>query len=214
MNLRKAYFILAVFSTIAAAQSMIFPRWPEASKISSEKLSRFKSSIMSNGQVLDSSLIRDGHSDFNISHAPIVSLKLDSNSDLLLTNVQVRDRNNFGISYITDSIKSLKLNPSATSNNQPPFFLSERTPSGTTFQTCFVSGNSMPANFGVNQDQMSVAVDQVDSLKKNLGVMRFLGLTPSRRYQCMLITLKTRLPSQEGYQLWRDLLGKLQLSFK
>jgi hypothetical protein len=34
IKLKNFYGILAVISTLAAAQSMIFPRWPEASKIS------------------------------------------------------------------------------------------------------------------------------------------------------------------------------------
>jgi hypothetical protein len=42
---------------------------------------------------------------------------------------------------------------------------------------------------------------------------RFLGLRPSRRYECMLVTLKSTLPRDESYQLWLDLLKRLQITF-
>ena len=214
MKLKNLYFLLAVISTLAAIQSMIFPRWPEASEIPSDKLNRYKSNVQINGAVIKSSLIKSEHSDFNLSHTPITSLSIQPNADLLLTNVQVRDRNNFSVSYMTDSIKSLRLNKSATLSKLPPFYLSEKSPTGATFQTCLVSGNSLPNNFGVGQEQLSLAVDQVKSFEQNIGIKRLLGLSPSRRYQCMLITLKTKLPYPESYQIWRDSLKQLQSIFK
>lgn len=214
MNLRKFYCILAVISTLAAIQSMMFPRWPNASKISSEKLNRFRSNVLSEGHAMTASTIEANYAYYNISHSPIIHFNIGSNADLSLTNVQVRDRNNFSISYITESVKSLRLKTSASKSKQPPFFLSETSIAGTNFQTCFVPVNSLPANFGVNQVQLSLAADHVESLEEYLGIKRFLGLSPSRHYQCMLITLKTTLPSQESYQLWHDLLNQLQLSFK
>ena len=213
INLRKLYSILAVISSLALIQSMLFPKWPHASRISSEKLNRFISSVDSNGNSITSSNISPEHSDFNISHSPIISLNINSNSDLLLTNVQVRDRNDFSVSFITDSIKPLQMNSSAFKSKQPPFWLSEQTKAGATYQTCFVSDNSSPSNFGVNQDQLSLAVDQVKSIGENLGLKRFFGLSPNRRYQCMLVTLKTTMPRQESYQLWLDLLNKVQITF-
>jgi hypothetical protein len=71
----------------------------------------------------------------------------------------------------------------------------------------------LTSNFGFSQDQLSLAVDQLKSTEDNLGLKRFLGLSPSRRYQCMLVTLKSTLPRQESYQLWLDLLNKLQIAF-
>jgi hypothetical protein len=213
INLRQFYLILAVISTLAAAQSMILPRWPQASKISSDKLNRFISIATSNGISINPTIIKSDHSDFHVSRSPIINLKVNSNSNLILTNAQVRDRSEFSVSFITDSIKSLKLSSSAIKGNQPPFSLSEETKAGTTFQTCFVPGNSSPSNFGFSQDHLSLAVDKVKSTEKNLGLKRFLGLSPSRRYQCMLVTLKSTLPRQEGYQLWLDLLDKLQIAF-
>ena len=213
INLKSFYAILAVVSSLALIQSMLFPKWPHASRISSEKLNRFISSVDSNGNSITSSNISPEHSDFNISHSPIVSLNINSNSYLILTNVQVRDRTDFSISFITDSVKSLQMNSSALKSKQPPFWLSEQTKAGTTYQTCFVSDNSSPSNFGVNQDQLSLAVDQVKSIGENLGLKRFFGLSPNRRYQCMLVTLKTTMPRQESYQLWLDLLNKLQITF-
>ncbi|MFO0138568.1 MAG: hypothetical protein ACK535_11210 [Cyanobacteriota bacterium] len=213
INLRKFYFILAVISSLAAAQSMILPRWPQASKISSDKLNRFISIATSKGTSINPTILKSNHSDFHASHSPIISLKVNSNSNLFLTNAQVRDRAEFSVAFITDSIKSLKLSSSAIKGNQPPFSLSEETKAGTTFQTCFVPGNSSPSNFGFSQDHLSLAVDKLKSTEKNLGLKRFLGLSPSRRYQCMLVTLKSTLPRQEGYQLWLDLLDKLQIAF-
>ncbi len=212
-NLRKFYFMLAVVSTLAAAQSMLFPRWPQASRISSEKLNLFVSNVASNGNSINSTIIKPVYSDYNISHSPVVALKVNPNSILFLTNTQVRDRADFSLSFITDSIKSLKLGGSAIKGKQPPFSLSEQTRAGTTFQTCFVPGNSLSSNFGFSQDQLSLAVDQLKSIEVNLGLKRFLGLSPSRRYQCMLVTLKSTLPRQESYQLWLDLLDKLQIAF-
>jgi hypothetical protein len=212
-NLRKFYFMLAVVSTLAAAQSMLFPRWPQASRISSEKLNLFVSNVASNGNSINSTIIKPVYSDYNISHSPVVALKVNPNSILFLTNTQVRDRADFSLSFITDSIKSLKLGGSAIKGKQPPFSLSEQTRAGTTFQTCFVPGNSLSSNFGFSQDQLSLAVDQLKSTEDNLGFKRFLGLSPSRRYQCMLVTLKSTLPRQESYQLWLDLLDKLQIAF-
>jgi len=212
-NLRKFYYFLAVVATLAAAQSMLLPRWPQASRISSVKLNRFISHVASSGASVNSSIIKSDHSDFNTSYSPIVSLKINSNSNLILTNAQVRDRTDFSVSFITDSIKSLKLSSSAIQSKQPPFSLSEQTKAGMTYQTCFVLGNSSPFNFGFNQDHLSLAVDKVQSTEKNLGVKRFLGLSPSRRYQCMLVTLQSKLPHQEAYQLWLDLLDKIQFAF-
>ncbi len=213
INLRKFYCILAVVSTLAAAQSMLLPRWPQASKIPSDKLNRFISIATASESSAKPTIIKPDHSDFNISHSPIISLKVNSNSNLIFTNAQVRDRVDFSLSFITDSIKSLKLSSSAIKGNQPPFSLSEQTKAGTTFQTCFVPGNSSLSNFGFSQDQLSLAVDKVKSTEKNLGLKRFLGLSPSRTYQCMLVTLQSTLPRQEGYQLWLDLLDKLQIAF-
>jgi len=214
MNLRNFYSCLAFISTLAAIQSILLPRLPEASKISSDNLDRLKSSVITKGQVVTYSRIREGSSDYNVSHSPIIRLTITPNTDLILTNVQVRDRSNFSISYITDSVKSLKLNDSTSSIDQAPFFLSERNSAGKSFQTCLVPGNSLPANFGVNQIQLSTAVDQVQSSDKYLVIKRFLGLSPNRRYQCVLITLKTSLADKESYQLWRNLLNKLQPVFK
>jgi hypothetical protein len=205
--------MLAVVSTLAAAQSMLFPRWPQASRISSEKLNLFVSNVASNGNSINSTIIKPVYSNYNISHSPVVALKVNPNSILFLTNTQVRDRADFSLSFITDSIKSLKLGGSAIKGKQPPCSLSEQTRAGTTFQTCFVPGNSLSSNFGFSQDQLSLAVDQLKSTEDNLGFKRFLGLSPSRRYQCMLVTLKSTLPRQESYQLWLDLLDKLQIAF-
>ena len=213
INLRKFYCILAVVSTLALAQSMLFPRRPQASRISSEKLNSFTANVASNENSINSTILKSDHSDYDISHSSIVSLKINSNSNLFLTNAQVRDRADFSVSFITDSIKSLKLSTSAIKSKQPPFSLSEQTKAGTTFQTCFVSGTSSPSNFGFSQDQLSLAVDQLKFTEDNLGLKRFLGLSPSRRYQCMLVTLKSTLPRQESYQLWLDLLNKLQIAF-
>jgi hypothetical protein len=58
-----------------------------------------------------------------------------------------------------------------------------------------------------------LAIDQLESTERNFGLKRFLGLSPSRRYQCMLVTLKSTLPRQESYQLWLNLLNKLQTAF-
>jgi hypothetical protein len=213
INLRKFYFILAIVTTVAALQSMLFPSRPKASRISSEKLDRFIANLSSNGKSINSTIIKPDHSDFNISNSSIVSLKINSNSNLVLTNAQVRDRADFSVPLITDSIKSLKLSASAIKSNQPPFSLSEQTKAGTTFQTCYVSGTSSPSNFGFSQDQLSLAVDQLKSTEDNLGLKRFFGLSPSRRYQCMLVTLKSTLPRQQSYQLWLDLLNELQIAF-
>jgi hypothetical protein len=213
INLRKFYCILAVVSTLAAAQAMLLPRWPQASSISSEKLNLFISNVASNGNSINSTIIKPDHSNYNTSHSPVVALKVNSSSSLFLTNTQVRDRADFSLSFITDSITSLKLVGSAIKSKEPPFFLSEQTKAGTTFQTCFVAGNALTSNFGFSQDQLSLAVDQLKSTEDNLGLKRFLGLSPSRRYQCMLVTLKSTLPRQESYQLWLDLLNKLQIAF-
>jgi hypothetical protein len=213
INLRKFYFILAIVTTVAALQSMLFPSRPKASRISSEKLDSFIANLSSNGKSINSTIIKPDYSDFNISNSSIVSLKINSNSNLVLTNAQVRDRADFSVPFITDSIKSLKLSASAIKSNQPPFSLSEQTKAGTTFQTCYVSGTSSPSNFGFSQDQLSLAVDQLKSTEDNLGLKRFFGLSPSRRYQCMLVTLKSTLPRQQSYQLWLDLLNKLQIAF-
>jgi len=213
INLTKFYCVLAVISTLAATQAMLFPRWPKASSISSDKLNRFISNVTSNGNPINPSIIKSDHSDYNVSHSSIVGFWINSNSNLFLTNAQVRDRADFSVSFITDSIKSLKLSASAIQGNQPPFSLSEQNKAGTTYQTCFVAGHSSPSNFGLNQDQLGLAVDQVKSIEENLGLKRFLGLSSSRRYQCMLVTLKSTLPRQESYQLWLDLLNKIQISF-
>jgi hypothetical protein len=213
INLRKFYFILAIVTTVAALQSMLFPSRPKASRISSEKLDSFIANLSSNGKSINSTIIKPDYSDFNISNSSIVSLKINSNSNLVLTNAQVRDRADFSVPFITDSIKSLKLSASAIKSNQPPFSLSEQTKAGTTFQTCYVSGTSSPSNFGFSQDQLSLAVDQLKSTEDNLGLKRFFGLSPSRRYQCMLVTLKSTLPRQQSYQLWLDLLNELQIAF-
>jgi hypothetical protein len=215
INLRKFYCILAVVTTVAAVQSMLFPRRPEVSRISSEKLDRFIANVAANGKSIIT-IIKPDHSDLNISNSSIISLNINSNSNLILTNVQVRDRADFSVSFITDSVKSLKslkLSTSAIKSKQPPFSLSEQSKTGTTFQTCFVSGTSPPSNFGFSQDQLSLAVDQIKATDDNLGLKRFLGLSPSRRYQCMLVTLKSSLPRQESYQIWLDLLYKVQIAF-
>jgi len=213
MNLRSFYGILAVISTLAAIQSMIFPRWPQASQISTQKLNQFQKNVSLNNLVLNSLPPLDEHSDYNLSHTSIARFKISSNSDLTLTNVQVRDRKDLEVSHITESIKSLHLKQSASRSNQPPFYLSETTSSGTTFQTCFVPGTAWPYGIAVNQDQLTLAVDQVKSAEKNLAVKRFLGLSPSRRYQCMLITLKTTLPTPEGNQLWLTILRQIHNNF-
>ena len=213
INLRKFYCILAVVSILAATQSMLFPRKPQASSISSEKMKSFISSFSSNGKSINPTIIKSGHSDYEISHSPIFSFKINSNSTLFLVNAQVRDRADFGISFITDSVKFLKLDSAATQSKHPPFSLSQQTKAGNTFQTCFVAGNSSAYNFGINQEQLSLAVDQVKSIEGNLGLKRFFGLRPSRRYQCMLVTLKSTLPRQESYQVWVDLINKVQITF-
>jgi hypothetical protein len=213
MNLRSFYGILAVISTLAAIQSMIFPRWPQASQISTQKLNQFQKNVSSNSHTVNLLPPLDEHSDYNMSHTSITRFKIDSNSDLTLTNVQVRDRKDLEVSHITESIKSLHLKQSASRSKQPPFYLSETTSSGTTFQTCFVPSTPWPLGIAVNQDQLTLAVDQVKSAEKNLAVKRFLGLSPSRRYQCMLITLKTTLPTPEGNQLWLTILRQIHNNF-
>jgi len=213
MNLRSFYCILAVISTLAAIQSMIFPRWPQASQISMQKLNQFQKNVSSNSLTLNLLPPLDEHSDYNMSHTSIARFKIDSNSGLTLTNVQVRDRKDLEVSHITESIKSLHLKQSASRSKQPPFYLSETNSSGTTFQTCFVPSTPWPFGIAVNQDQLTLAVDQVKSAEKNLAVKRFLGLSPSRRYQCMLITLKTTLPTPEGNQLWLTILRQIHNNF-
>jgi hypothetical protein len=213
MNLKSFYGILALLSTVAATQSMIFPRWPDASKISTEKIDQFMANISSNGHTVKPSTTLGNHSNYNVSHTSIISSKINSNSDLLFTNVQVRDRKDLSVSHITESIKSLQLTKSAIMSKQPPYFLSDTKPSGTTYQTCFVQGNPWPFGLAVNQDTLTLAVDQAKSLETNLAIKRFLGLSPSRNYQCILITLKTTLPIKEGNQMWLDVLHQFQNTF-
>ena len=213
MNLKNFYGILAILSTVAATQSMIFPRWPDAYKISTEKLDQLIENVSSNGQIVKTLATLGNHSDYNVSHTAITSLKINSNSDLTFANVQVRDRKDLSVSHITESIKSLQLSKSAITSKQPPYFLSDTQPSGTTYQTCFVQGNPWPDGFAVSQDGLTSAVDQVKSSEANLAIKRFLGLSPSRNYQCMLITLRTSLPIKEGNQLWLDLLHQFQNTF-
>ena len=213
MNLKNFYGILALFSTVAAAQSMIFPRWPDADKSFMQKLDLLSVNISSKGHIVKRLTTLANHSDYNMSHTAIISLKIDSNSDLIVTNVQVRDRKDLDVPHITESIKSLQLTKSASISKQPPYFLSETQPSGTTYQTCFVQGNPWPIGLAVNQDRLTSAVDHVKSSEANLPIKRFLGLSPSRHYQCILITLKTTLPIKEGNQLWLDLLHQVQKTF-
>jgi hypothetical protein len=213
MNLKNFYGILALLSTVAATQSIIFPRWPDASKISTEKIDQFMANISYNGHTVKASTTLGNHSDYNVSHTSIISSKINSNSDLLFTNVQVRDRKDLSVSHITESIKSLQLTKSAIMSKQPPYFLSDTQPSGTTYQTCFVQGNPWPFGLAVNQDTLTLAVDQAKSLETNLAIKRFLGLSPSRNYQCILIILKTTLPIKEGNQMWLDVLHQFQNTF-
>ena len=212
-NLTKFYCFLALASTLAVTHSMVFPRQPHASRISSEKINLFISNVSAIGNSIKTSNVKPDHTDFNISHSPIVSFEINSNSILFLANAQVRDPIDFSVSFITDTVKSLKLDPSAIESKQSPFFLSKQTKAERTFQTCFVSASSSTSSFGLNHAQLTSAVDQVKSFEDNFGLKRFLGLSPSRRYQCMLVTLKSTLPRDESYQLWIDLLKKLQITF-
>jgi hypothetical protein len=212
-NLTKFYCFLALVSILAVIQSLAFPKQPQASKISSEKMNLFISKVAANGDSIIRSIITREHSERDISHSPVVSFKINSNSILFLANAQVRDPTDFSVSFITDTIKSLKLDSSAVESNQSPFYLSKETKAENTFQTCFVSGTSSTSIFGLDHIQLTSAVDQVKSNEENYGFKRFLGLRPSRRYQCMLVTLKSTLPRQESYQLWHDLLQKFQTTF-
>jgi hypothetical protein len=211
IKLKNFYGFLALTATLAATHSMIFPRWPDPDIISNQKLSRLVENLSSNGHIIKSLPIVNSHSDYKISHTPIISFKIDTNSELKLTNFQVRDRKDLEVSSLVESIKPLQLNNSETLSKQPPFYRSQTSSSGSTFQTCFVSGNSSP--FGVGADQLTLAVDQLKSVEKNSGIKRFLGLIPSRRYQCMLITLKSTLPAVESNYLWLDLLKQFQITF-
>jgi hypothetical protein len=213
MNLKSFYGCLAVLSTLAATQSIIFPRWPQPSKISAEKITNFKENIISKGYEIKLLPALMAYTSYNISSSPISRFTIDSNSKLFLTNVQVRDRKNLQVSYITDTIKSLQLNRSAKASTKSPVFLSEIKPDGTTFQTCLVPNSLSSNRVDVNQDQLSLAVDSAQSNEKNLTIKRFLGMSPSRRYECMLITLKTTLVPQESAQLWTYLLNQLQKTF-
>ncbi len=213
LNLTKFYCFLALVSTLAVTQSMVFPRQPKASTISSDKMNLFISNVAANGNSINPSIIERDHSDHDISHSPINSFKINSNSILFLANSQVRDPTNFSVFFITDTIKSLKLDSSAIESKQPPFYLSEKSKPERIFQTCFVSGNSSISSFGLNHVQLTSAVDQVKSIDENFGLKRFLGLRPSRRYECMLVTLKSTLPRDESNQLWLDLLKRLQITF-
>jgi hypothetical protein len=213
LNLKKFYCFLALVSILAVTQSLVFPRKPQASRISSEKMNLFMSNFVSNRDSINHSIITREHSDHDISHSPVVSFKINSNSILFLANAQVRDPTDFSVSFITESIKSLKLDSSAVESKQSPVYLSKATEVEKIFQTCFVSGNSSLSIFGLDHIQLTSAVDQVNSNEENYGFKRFLGLRPSRRYQCMLVTLKSTLPRQESYQLWHDLLKKLQTTF-
>lgn len=213
MKLTNFYASLALISTLAATQSIIFPRWPEATKISSQKLNHFKGKFLSNGYVIKSLPTLADHSDYSISHTPIFNFMVGPYAKLSLTNVQVRDRKNLKVSYITDSLSKFQLKSSATKSNQPPYFLTESTSEGTSFQTCLVSNTSFPLGIDVDQDQLAAAVDSVKSPEKNLLIKRFLGLSPSRTYQCMLVTLKTSLPAQQGSKLWLELLTNLKDTF-
>lgn len=213
MNLRNFYGILALASTVAAFQSMIFPRWPDAYKFSTKELDQFLENVSSSRHIVKPLATTASHADFNISHTALTSLRIDSNSDLIFTNVQVRDRKDLDVPHITESIKSLQLTKSATESKQPPYFFSDIQSSGTTYQTCFVQGSPWPFGLAVKQDQLTAAVDQVKSSEAYLPIKRFLGFSPSRQYQCMLITLKTTLPNKEGNQLWLDLLHQFQNTF-
>lgn len=212
INLKNFYGMLAFTAILAATNSMIFPRWPDPDIISNQKLSRFVENLSSNGHIIKSLPIVNSHSDYKISHTPIIGFKIDTNSELKLTNFQVRDRKDLEVSSLVESIKPLQLNNSETISKQPPFYRSQTSSSGSTFQTCFVSGNSL-SPFGVSADHLALVVDQVNSVEKNSGIKRFLGLIPSRRYQCMLITLKSTLPTAESNYLWLDLLKQFQITF-
>ncbi len=214
LNLRNFYSGLALISSLAAVQTMIFPRWPEAPKLSEKQLNSFATGLATKGHILASLPILPYHRDYNLSHTPISGVEIDSKSELRFANFQVRDRKDLSVSRITESFKSLRLNQSASVSSQPPFFNSHTTAKGTNFQTCFVPGSPWPSGFNIGQDQLTLSVDKLGATDdSNLGIKRIMGLVPSRKYGCMLITLQTSLNVQEANKLWIQVLNQVQNSF-
>jgi hypothetical protein len=132
-----------------------------------------------------------------------------------MTNVQVRDRKDLSVSQLLKSIKPLKLGHTATPSNHPPIFNTLITANGNIYQTCFVPNSPWPSGFNLDQFQLTAAVDQFSSSNNisNAGIKRFLGLLPSRKYECILITLKTNLSPQESAKFWAQILGEIQATF-
>lgn len=205
-HLARLYGLLALLACAASVQALALPRWPWATPLQGGVIETALRSYGFKAIPLEPQAPRRT---YQIATSPMLRYALETDQELRLVNISVRERLKFDMANISGDQPEIRLE-AATVSQQPPFDALGRIDGRITRQTCLVPGMEGPRAFAVRQDQLWAAVDTLASENTRQSLLRVIGLGSRRSYRCVLITLLGSEGGNPSEASWHRLLGALR----
>jgi hypothetical protein len=206
-QLRYLYAILAIATTIAGTKAMVWPRWPIAKPLNQEAISK---ALGNEGFKVLALKPYAAKRNAELATSETIGYSLDNSFQIRLMRGTARQRFNFQTAFLTTLHPQLELKQRRLHSEIPVYTIgfAQQNP---TLQTCLVQGYGNNESFGVTREELTSLVDKISKTKSN-GLKSFIGLSPNRDYQCILVQASTtnKMITATDLQIWQRILGVLQ----
>jgi len=206
-QLRYLYAILAIATAIAGTKAMVWPRWPNAKSLNQEAIFKALSNEGFKALTLKPYAAKRNA---ELATSEGIGYSLDNGFQLRLMRGTARQRFNFQTAFLTTLHPNLQLKQRKLHSGIPAYTIgiAQQKP---TLQTCLVQGYGGKQGFGVTREQLTSLVDKISKTKSN-GLKSFIGLSPNRDYQCILVQASTtnKMITAIDLENWQRILSVLQ----
>ena len=198
------FFLLVALSAFAALQGLLVPRWPRAQDLPAALL---LSSLTKAGLNPNPLTILPAVRSYERSLSPILGWKLSDGSELRIVHGSVRQRKTFQTSFLGRDQPSLSL-VSRRLDIPTPSCAAGLIKGRPAYQTCLLSGSAGLATMAITAEALGKAADQqvagpIDTVKG------LLGLQPTRKLRCILVSLRSATTEPPAVKIWRDILASV-----
>ena len=206
-KLRYLYSILAIATAIAGIKAMVWPRWPIAKPLNQEAISK---ALGNEGLKVLALKPYAAKRNAELATSEAIGYSLGNSFQVRLMRGTARQRFNFQTAFLTTLHPQLELKQRRLLSEIPAYTIgfAQQNP---TLQTCLVQGYGNKEGFGVTREELTSLVDKISKTKSN-GLKSFIGLSPNRDYQCILVQASTtnKMITATDLQVWQRILGVLQ----
>lgn len=182
--LRPVLAGLAALASVAAIQSIVWPRWPSVRPLDGPAIAR---QLRAAGFEAVPLAPLPARRSSERSTSPGLVYRIGAGETLRVQRGRSRERMTFQAAGLANTDPSLKLEKRQLLAGPPPSALGQVAGSAVR-QTCLVIGAGSRGGYGVVDEQLWPLVDQV-SVGRNHQLKALVGLQPSRSYECVLISV-------------------------